>query len=85
MRPHGDPAVDVRSQVDLDAVALGERRRVVGGRAVVADDRVDREAGREGDALFDLLSLVDLGGEPFDFVFLVVFVVGGGGDWMRAG
>ena len=68
MRSDRDPPVDVRAEVDLDAVALGERGRVAGGRAVVADDRVDRQAGREGDALFDLLALVDLGGEAGFFI-----------------
>lgn len=77
MRADGDPAVNVRSEVDLDAVSLGERRRVVGGRAEVADDRVDREAGREGDALFDFLALVDLGGEPVFLLLLVGVVVEG--------
>src|SRR5256712_738605 len=43
----GDPAVELRSEVELDDVPAAEAERVIVGRGVVGRDVVDRDARRE--------------------------------------
>lgn len=63
-------AVDVDTKLDLDDIAVGEggERLVVGEGRDVRDGVVDRDGGREGDALGDLetLLVVDGGNELVD-------------------